>query len=74
MPNPTSVFMYNNTVDLTAEDFTLTGAGYNWDYSSATSSGNDTLNIVTVGSTPFAYQLYFNNQFQYPEHKSDYAI
>jgi hypothetical protein len=74
MPIATSVFMYNNTGDLGSEDFTLTGAGYNWDYSSATSSGNDTLNVVTVGSTPFAYQLYFNNQFQYPDHKSDYAI
>jgi hypothetical protein len=74
MPIPTSVFMYNNTGDLDAEDFTLTGANYNWDYSAATSSGNDTLSVVTVASTPFAYQYYFNNQFQFPDHKSDYAI
>lgn len=74
MPTPSSVFLYNNTGDLNSEDFSLTGANYNWDYSSATSSGNDTLSIVTVGSTPFAYQLYFNNQFQYPDHKSDYAV
>lgn len=74
MPIPTSVYMYNNTGDLNSEDFTLTGANYNWDYSSATPSVNDTLNIVTVGSTPFAYQLYFNNQIQYPDHKSDYAV
>ena len=74
MPAPNNVFMYHNTVDLASEDFSLTGAAYNWDYSSATSSGNDTLNLVAVGSTPFAYQLYFNNPFQYPDYLSDYAI
>ena len=73
MPSPSSVFIYNTTSDLMSEDFSLTGANYAWDYSAATSSGNDTLSIVTVSSTPFAYQLYFNNQFQYPDHKSDYA-
>ncbi len=74
MPYANSVFMYHNTLDLISEDFSLTGANYNWDYSQATPNNNDTLNIVTVSSTPLAYQLFFNNPFQYPNHKADYAI
>ena len=69
-----TVYIYHNTSDLNSEDFTLTGANYSWDYSAATENGNDTLSAVTVGSTPFAYQYYFNNQFQLPDHKSDYAV
>ncbi len=74
MPYANSVFMYHNTLDLMSEDFTMTGANYNWDYSQATPNSNDTLDIVSVTSTPFAYQFFFNNQFQYPNHKADYAI
>lgn len=74
MPYANTVFMYHNNLDLVSEDFTLTGANYNWDYAHGTPNSNDTLNIVSVTSTPFAYQFFFNNQFQYPNHKANYAV
>ncbi|CAG5087841.1 T9SS type A sorting domain-containing protein [Parvicella tangerina] len=73
MPQAGDIFIYQNSTDLLTEDFTLTGSAYSWDYSSGTSSQVDSLKIVSVGSTPLAYQLNFNNQFTQPDYYSDYA-
>ena len=51
-----------------------TGTNYTWDFSSGlTPITLDTINSVSVSSTPLAYQLYFNN-FLSPDYYSDYAI
>lgn len=73
MPNAGDIFIYDQSTDLLSEDFSLTGSAYSWDYSSAASSGVDSLVVVSVGSTPLAYQFFFNNQFTNPDHYSDYA-
>lgn len=72
-PNSGDEFIYSNT-NTNGIDLTLTGANINWDYSSLTSVNYDTAKYVTVTSTPFAYQFYFNNVFLYPNHKADYGI
>jgi hypothetical protein len=73
MPSSNTSFLYESTTDLNNEDFSLTGAAYTWDFSSATTDENDTIFFDAVSSTPFAYQFFFNNQFQYPAHKANYA-
>ena len=56
-------------------DPSTTGPNYNWDFSSnLTAITLDTINTVSVISTPIAYQLYFNNIFLYPDHYSNYAL
>lgn len=73
MPVVNSVHYYATSNDFSSVDPTLTGASYSWDYSMLTSSGADTVAFVPVSSTPFAYQLYFNNAFMYPDYVADYA-
>jgi hypothetical protein len=73
MPSSNLSFLYETTTDLSGEDFTLTGSGYAWDFSFASANQNDTVFFDAVTSTPFAYQFFFNNQFQYPAHKANYA-
>lgn len=52
----------------------ITGANYFWDFSTLSSNNQRVDTILAVSSTPFAYQYYFNNGFQYPDHKADFAI
>lgn len=73
LPAPGDIFIYDLSTDLMSEDFTLTGSNYSWDYSTGSSNSVDSIKIVFVGSTPFAYQFYFNNQWTQPDHFSDYA-
>lgn len=73
LPNIGDIFIYDNSQDLLFEDFTPTGTNYSWDYSSGTSSQVDSVYVVSVGSTPLAYQYFFNNQWTEPDHYSDYA-
>jgi len=68
------MYFYSTSTDFSLVDVSLTGVNYSWDNSAITSVAQDTLEAVSVLSTPFAYQLYFNNSFQYPEHKADYAV
>ncbi|MCB0794362.1 MAG: T9SS type A sorting domain-containing protein [Flavobacteriales bacterium] len=51
-----------------------TGPNHVWDFSDLGPlfEGADTL--VTVGSTPFLYQFFFNNPILYPQHDADYAV
>lgn len=73
LPQIGDIFIYDLSNDLLSEDFSLTGASYTWDYSTGTSSNVDTVSVVSVGSTPLAYQYYFNNQWTQPDYYSDYA-
>jgi len=57
-----------------ALDYLTSGANQLWDFSQLAQSTEDTSNYVSISSTPFAYQFYFNNAFLYPNYKADFAI
>jgi Secretion system C-terminal sorting domain len=67
-------FRLSTTIDTWSIDPTLTGANYTWDFSFLTPNAQDVDTAVSVGSTPFLYQVYFNNVFVYPAWKADFAI
>jgi len=54
-------------------DPTLTGANYVWDYTSLVPTVQFVDTFVSVGSTPFLYQFYFNNSALYPKYKASFA-
>ena len=68
------MYFYSSSPDFLLVDVSLTGANFSWDNSALTVINQDTLEVAEVSSTPFAYQLFFNNSFQYPDHKADYAV
>lgn len=74
MPIVGNVYLYYQDAGLLTADYTQTGANQNWDYSQSGTVINDTLKMSSVTSTPFAYQLYFNNSFLYPNYKANYAV
>ena len=51
-----------------------TGPNHTWDFGQLVplTEGADT--VVTVGSTPFLYQFFFNNPILYPDHDADLAL
>ncbi len=55
-------------------DLTQTGAGVVWDFSTLVPGAEDADTAVSVSSTPFLFQFYFNNPFLYPEHDADFAM
>lgn len=71
MPSAGDTVRYWNTTTL--QDVGDTGPDHVWDFSSLVAGleGGDTM--VTVGSTPIAYQFFFNNSLLYPEHKASFA-
>jgi hypothetical protein len=50
-----------------------TGSNYNWDYSGFQAVGEQTETFVSVSSLPFLYQIYFNNDFLYPNTLATHA-
>jgi hypothetical protein len=74
MPSAGDQVILDNATPPQGLDLSLTGPNYTWDFSSVTSNSTDTTNFVSVGSTPFAYQFFFNNVFLYPNNKADVAI
>ncbi|MBN8703468.1 MAG: T9SS type A sorting domain-containing protein [Bacteroidetes bacterium] len=51
-----------------------TGINYHWNYASLTPFRQKLDTFVSVTSTPFSYQLYFNNSIAFPNHKADFAL
>lgn len=51
-----------------------TEAGFIWDFSTLEIGPEGADTCVTVASTPFAYQFFFNNPVLYPQHRADYAV
>ncbi|MEZ4739779.1 MAG: hypothetical protein R2818_10625 [Flavobacteriales bacterium] len=51
-----------------------TGADHVWDYGDLTPMAEVADTAVSVGSTPFLYQFFFNNAFIYPQYVADYAM
>lgn len=62
------------TAGTTDADLGVTGPAFTWDFGSLVPMGEGADTAVTVGSTPFLYQFYFNNPFLYPEHVADFAL
>ena len=67
-------FRLSTTIDTWSIDPTLTGANYTWDFSFLTPNAQDVDTAVSVASTPFLYQVYFNNALFYPAWKADFAV
>lgn len=60
MPNVGDTIRFNTTYNLGAIDYTLTGPGYNWDYSSlSTILPQNADTFVHVWNTPLLYQIVF---------------
>lgn len=51
----------------------LTGAGITWNYSALVPISQQLDTFLSVSSTPFTYQLYFNDVALYPKYKSTVA-
>lgn len=73
MPSAGDTMRYRTTTAGNV-DLSLTGANVVWDFSTLTlgAAGADT--AVSVNSTPFAYQFFFNNNFLYPDHSANFAL
>ncbi|HRH64207.1 MAG TPA: T9SS type A sorting domain-containing protein [Bacteroidia bacterium] len=66
-------FRISNAAGLGITDLDSTGANRTWDYSALTAVTQTVDTFVSVSSTPLLYQLYFNNQFVYPNTKATVA-
>jgi Secretion system C-terminal sorting domain len=66
-------FRISTAAGLGITNLDSTGANMTWDYSNLTALTQTVDTFVTVGSTPILYQLYFNNQFIYPNTKATVA-
>lgn len=73
LPTTSGVYIRDNASNANSIDLNVSGANATWDYTTLASSGMDTITYMTVASTNFAYQLYFNNPFS-PNYDSDLAI
>lgn len=74
MPSSGDTIRFSQTSDIKNNDPTLTGANYNWNYSTLIPDSQRIDTFYSVGSTPIPYQFYFNNGFSYPNHKASYAL
>ncbi len=73
MPSANETYRYS-IAGTTSVDPAVTGPGHTWDLSGLNFLRQRVDPFQTVGSTPPAYQFYFNNSSQYPEHKADHAM
>ncbi len=73
MPSAGDTMRYQNTT-LQSFDDGDTGPGHAWHFESMLPEGEAADTAVTVGSTPFLYQFYFNNALFYPDWDADYAL
>lgn len=53
--------------------FAVTGANYTWDYSKLVQASQTIDTFLSVSSTPFAYQFFFNNIILYPSYAATVA-
>lgn len=74
MPVVNDTFRISQTIDIQGLDPALTGANYNWNFSVLIPQSQHIDTFFSVGSTPVAYQFFFNNIILYPNHKADYAL
>lgn len=74
MPAVNDTIRFSETNDIQSLDPVLAGANFTWNFSTLVPTTQRVDTFFSVSSTPFAYQLFFNNQFQYPNHKASYAL
>ena len=55
-------------------DLVQTGANQIWDLGDLTPQAQLADTLVSVQSTPFLYQFFFNNPFLYPQYVADYGV
>ena len=65
MPSVNDTIRLSLTNNIQSIDPALTGTNYSWNFSTLTPTTQRVDTFFAVSSTPFAYQLFFNNQFQY---------
>ena len=74
MPQPEdTVRLSTTTISSGLPAFALTGTNYTWDYSQLVPMSQTVDTFLSVSTTPFAYQLYFNNAILYPAYVSTVA-
>jgi hypothetical protein len=73
MPSPGDTIRYQNST-FTGYDVTITGAAQEWHFEGLVPAGEAADTIVSVESTPFLYQFFFNNPFFYPDWNADHAL
>ncbi len=73
MPSAGDTVRLSATTNVQGYDPALTGANYTWNYINLTPLSQQLDTFFSVSSTPFAYQLFFNNNLLYPNHKADFA-
>ena len=73
MPSAGSHYLLDNATAPTGLNLGDTGPNHTWDFSSLGVTASEVDSFVSVTSTPFAYQFFFNNVFLYPDNKADFA-
>jgi hypothetical protein len=73
MPSAGSSYLMDDATAPTGLNLGDTGPNHTWDFSSLGVTGSGLDSFVSVSSTPFAYQFFFNNVFLYPDNKADFA-
>lgn len=73
MPAVNDTLRYRTTL-ATGVDVDFTGAGVTWNMSTLAPQLEGADTMVSVGSTPLLYQLYFNNPFLYPQNRANFAV
>lgn len=74
MPSDGDIFIYSVAQDQWNTNPNITGTNQTWDFSFLAPDFQRSDTFVSVGSTPFAYQFFFNNNILYPDYYSDHAI
>ncbi|MDF1671936.1 MAG: T9SS type A sorting domain-containing protein [Vicingaceae bacterium] len=74
MPSSGDTIRLSETMDIKGNDPALTGANYTWNYANLVPNAQRVDTFFSVGSTPIAYQFYFNNIILYPNHKASFAL
>lgn len=74
MPSANDTVVISSTLDQWSIDPTLTDTNYFWDFSFLTHTNIKLDTFKAVSSFPFGYQVYFNNQAQYPTHKANFGV
>jgi hypothetical protein len=73
MPSAGSSYVISTAGVFDGFDFTETGSGYTWNYSTMSSTGQNTRTYSNISSAPFTYQFLFNNPFD-QAHLASYTI
>ena len=73
MPAPGDTLRISNTAVLDGIDYQQSGPAHVWLFDELTVMSQQVDTFVNVSETPGIYQLFFNNQFLYPDYKATVA-